>query len=110
MTMSEDEAIDARLGALFAAPQAAPDEAFVARVERAVLAEKRFAAARAAAWRRFRGEAAASLAVVAAFTLLWRLAPEGLTLDQLAFGPAAAAVVVLFLWFAVELRPAATGR
>lgn len=108
--MTEDEAIDARLGALFATPERAPDEAFVARVERAVLAEKKLAAARAAAWRRFRGEAAASVAVVAVFTLLWRLAPEGVALDRLAFGPAAAAVLVLFLWFAVELRPAATGR
>jgi hypothetical protein len=110
MSMSEDEAIDARLSALFVAPEAAPDEAFVARIERAVLAEKRFAAARAAAWRRFRGEAAASVAVVSAFALLWRLAPAGLTLDPLAFGPAAAALLLLFLWFAVELRPAATGR
>ena len=108
--MSEDEAIDARLGALFAAPDRTPDEAFVARIERAVLAEKRLAAARAAAWRRFRGEAAGSLAVVAAVTLLWRLAPVGLCMVRLAIGPAAAAVLVLFLWFAVELRPAATGR
>jgi len=108
--MSEDERIDARLGFLFAAEDAEPDEAFVARVERAVLAERRLVTARSAAWRRFRGEVAASLAVLGAFAVLWRLAPEGLTLEQLPFGPAAAAVLLLFLWFAVELRPAATGR
>ena len=108
--MSEEERIDERLGALFAVAHAARDEAFVARIERAVLAERKLAAARASAWRRFRGEAAASLAVVTVFTLLWRLAPADLPLDQLPVGPAAAAILVLFLWFAVELRPAATGR
>ena len=108
--MSEFDSLDARLSALFSAPETGPDEAFVARVERALIAERRFAAARAAAWRRFRGEAAASLAVLAAFALLWRLAPDELPLDRLALGPAAAATLLLFLWFAVELRPAATGR
>lgn len=108
--MSDDERIDARLGALFATPDARPDTAFVTRIERALLAERKLAAARAAAWRRFRGEAAASLAIVIAFALLWRLAPAGLPLDRLAFGPAAAGLILLFLWFAVELRPAATGR
>jgi len=107
--MSDDERIDARLGAFFSAPEARPDEAFVTRIERALLAERKLAAARVAAWRRFRGETAASLAIVVAFALLWRLAPAGLPLDQLAVGPAAAALLVLFLWFAVELRPAATG-
>lgn len=108
--MSEDERIDAGLAAFFAATETSPDEAFVARVQRAVLAERKLAAARAAAWRRFRGEVAASLAIVGAFALLWRLAPAGLPLEPLAAGPAAAAVLLLFLWFAVELRPAATGR
>ena len=108
--MSENERIDARLGALFAASTPQPDEAFVARVERALLAERKLAAARTAAWRRFRGEAAASLAVVTAFASLWRVAPADLALDQLPAGPGAAALLVLFLWFAVELRPAATGR
>jgi hypothetical protein len=108
--MSEDDAIDARLGALFAAAETGPDEAFVARIERAVLAERKLAAARAAAWRRFRGEAAASLAVVTVFALLWRMSPADLPVHQLAVGPGAIAALLLFLWFAVELRPAATGR
>jgi hypothetical protein len=108
--MTEDDRIDERLAAMFAAPEAAPDELFVARIARAVEAHRRLEAARAAAWRRFRGEAAAGAAVVVTFALLWRLAPDAATLEQLSTGPAAAALLLLFLWFAVELRPAATGR
>jgi len=108
--MSEDERIDARLTALFASSEPAPDPAFVARIERAVLAERQLARARAVAWRQFRGEAAASLAIIVAFALLWRLAPEAMTLEQLGTGPAAAGLLLLFLWFAVVLRPAATGK
>lgn len=104
--MNEDE----RIAALFAAPERAPDEAFVARIERAVLAERRMKAARAAAWRRFAVECAASGAIVTAFYLLWRLGPANLPLDQLPVGPAAAAILVLGLWFGVELRASAAGR
>lgn len=105
--MSEDE----RIAALFAAPERAPDEAFVARIARAVEAERRMTAARAAAWRRFAVECAGSAAVVASFWLVWRLAPAALPLDALATAPAAAAAILtLGLWFAIELRPAATGR
>lgn len=108
--MTEDEGIDARLTALLATPEAAPDEVFVAKVERAVLAEKRWAAARRRAWRRFAAECVASGAVIAAFYLLWRLAPADLPLGEFPVAPAAAAILVLFLWFGVELRPSATGR
>jgi hypothetical protein len=104
--MNDDE----KIAALFYAPERAPDEAFVARVERAVLAEQRMGAARAAAWRRFGVECAASAAIISAFYLLWRLAPAELPLNQLPVGPAAAAILVMGLWFAVELRPSATGR
>ena len=105
--MTEDE----RIAALFAAPERAPDEAFVARIARAVEAERRMAATRAAAWRRFAVECAASAAVVATFWLVWRLAPASLPLQAVANVPAAAAAVLtLGLWFAIELRPAATGR
>ncbi|HEX8644193.1 MAG TPA: hypothetical protein VF702_09800 [Allosphingosinicella sp.] len=107
--MTDDDRIDARLKALFAARARAPDDLFVARIARAVEADRRLAAARVAAWRRFRGEAAAGAAVVAAFALLWRLAPAP-TPDQLTAGPTAAALLLLFLWFAVEIRPAATGK
>ncbi|MEA3028749.1 MAG: hypothetical protein QOJ53_1957 [Sphingomonadales bacterium] len=103
--MTEDE----RIAALFAAPERAPDEAFVARVARAVDAERRMAAARVALWRRFGIEIVASAAVIAAFYLLWRLSPA-LTLEQLPVAPSAAAILVLFLWFGAELRPFAMER
>lgn len=102
--MTDEDRIDAALTAIFAAPGRAPDEAFVARVERAVLAERKMAAARQAAWRRFAVETIASGAIVAAFYLLWRLSPE-LRLDQLPVAPSAAAILVLFLWLGVEMRP-----
>lgn len=108
--MTEDQWIDARIDALLAAPEAVPDEAFVARIERAVLAEQRWAAARRRAWGRFAVESLASGAVIAAFYLLWRLAPADLPLSEFPVAPAAAAILVLLLWFGVELRPAATGR
>ena len=102
---------DGKIAALLASPDRAPDEAFVARIERAVRAESRVAAARRTAWRRFAVECAASAAILAVFDLLWRLRPDELALAQLPFAPAAAAaVLVLGLWFAVEMRPAATGR
>ena len=105
--MTEDE----RIAALFASPDRAPDEAFVARIERAVRAEQRAAAARRTAWRRFAIEFAASAAIVVAFGLLRRLGATELPLGQLPVAPAAAAaILVLGLWFAVELRPAAAGR
>lgn len=104
-----DDALDRQIAALFAPAERIPDEAFVARVEAAVLAEQRLAAARQRAWRRFTVECLASSAVVAAFYLLWRLSPE-LTLEDLSITPAWAAMLVLFLWFGTVLRPAATGR
>ena len=105
--MTEDE----RIAALFASADRAPDEAFVVRIERAVRAEQRLAAARRTAWRRFAVECTASAAIVAAFDLLWRLGSAELPLAQLPVAPgAAAAMLVLGLWFTVELRPAATGR
>ncbi len=105
--MTEDE----RIAALFASPERAPDEAFVARIERAVHAEQRIGAARRAAWRRFAVECTASAAIITAFDLVWRLGPADLPLAQLPAAPAAAAAtLVLALWFAVELRPSATGR
>ena len=108
--MTDEERIDARLAALLAAPAAAPDEAFVARIERVVRAEQQFAAARSRAWRRFAAECAASAAMISAFYLLWRLAPAAQPFEPPPIGPAAAALLLLFLWFGVVLRPAATGR
>ena len=104
--MNEDDRIDTRLATLLAAPERAPDEAFVARMHRAVLVEQRIAASRRAAWRRFRYEAAASAAVAAAFVLIGRLAPLEVALGHGPLSPAAIGALVLALWFAVELRPA----
>jgi hypothetical protein len=102
--MIEDE----KIAALFASPERDPDEAFVAKVARMVAAEQKLAAAQRSAWRRFAGESVAAAAIVAAFDLVWRLTPAGLRLDQLFAAPAgAAAVLLLALWIAVELRPAA---
>lgn len=104
--MTEDE----RISALFAAPEREPDAAFVARIERAVRAEQRATAARRTAWRRFAVECTASAAVVAAFGLLWRLGATELPPAQLPVAPVAAAILLLGLWFGVELRASATAR
>lgn len=101
----EDSLIDDQLAALFATAGAAPDESFVGRVERAVLAEQRMTAARKALWRRFGIEAAGSIAVVTAFVLLGRLGPFAVELGQGPFSPAVAAGLALILWLAVEMRP-----
>jgi len=108
--MTEDELADARLSALFAVPQGAPDEAFIDRIQRAVLIEERLASARRTAWRRFAVEAAASAAVAATFVLLGRLAPLTLELGEGPLSPAVTGALILGLWFMVELRPAATER
>ncbi len=105
--MIDDNLIDERLTALFAEPAVAPDEAFVGRIQRAVLAEQRIAAARKTLWLRFGIEAAGSVAVTIAFVLLGRLGPFALELGEGPSGPGLAAGLVLLLWLAVELRPAA---
>lgn len=102
--------VDSKLRELLAEPERAVDEAFVARVDRAVAAEQAIVARQAAMWRRFFAEAAGSAAVVGAFYLLSRMAPSELSIDQLTLAPVIAASMVLFLWFGVELRPAITGK
>ena len=102
--MSDD--LDARLSALLAPPSAPPDEYFAGRVQRAVLAEEKMAAARARAWKSFAAEWAATGAVILAFILLGRAAPAadgnaGLPL----MNPAVAGVLLLALWVGVALRP-----
>jgi hypothetical protein len=106
----KDGITDERLAALFAAPDPAPDEAFVGRIERAVLAEQRMAAARRALWRRFAIETAGSIAVAAAFLLLGRLGPFVVDVGRGPFSPAVAAGLVLLLWLAVEMRPVPATR
>lgn len=106
-----DETIDAALTALFAVPDPAPDPAFVARVDRAVRAEQAVRAARAGAWRRFRGEALATLTVTGVFALLWRFAgalgPDGRAVSAI---PATAAFLMLGLWGLVAFRPGVMER
>jgi len=97
---------DDRIAALFAAPSRPADEAFVLRVERALIAEQRIRAARQAGWRRFATEASASGAVVAAFLLLARLAPVAAEAGVAPLSPALAAILLLACWLAVEMRPA----
>ncbi|HET9810304.1 MAG TPA: hypothetical protein VFP53_01245 [Sphingomicrobium sp.] len=106
--MTED--MDARIAEFLAEPPAAPDEAFVERVNRSVLAERKIVAAQAALWRRFAVESLGSLGIVAAFYLLWRMSPDDLSIDQLTVAPVLAASMVLFLWFGVQLKPAAAGK
>lgn len=108
--MKDEDALDARLTLLLAAPPSPPDDAFVARVRSAVLAERRIAAAEAATRRRFVVEGLATLAIAAAFLLLGRLAPLSSETGIGTPGPALAAVLLLALWYLVELRPAALER
>ncbi|HEX8215634.1 MAG TPA: hypothetical protein VF582_09225 [Allosphingosinicella sp.] len=105
--MNDQESIDARLGALLRGAERGPDDVFVSRVQRAVAAEHRMEAQRRAAWRRFGGEAAASLAVAAAFVLIGRTAPAGADLDLAIASPLPAAGLLLILWMVVAFRPAA---
>ena len=100
---------DAKLAALLSAPLP-PDESFVARVGRAVLAETKIVAAQAALWRRFAAEAVGSTAIVAAFYLLWRMAPSEVAIDQLMLAPVIAASMLLFIWIGIALKPSATGK
>jgi hypothetical protein len=98
--------LDAELEALFATPPTPPDESFVARVDRAILAEEKMIAAQAAMWRRFAVEFVGNAAVVAAFYLLWKMAPSGIEADLVTTAPAMAAGMVVLLWLGVQLRPA----
>jgi len=100
--------IDAKLTALFATPPAAPDESFVSRIDRAVMAEEKILAAQAAMWRRFAGELAGAAAVVAAFYLLWKIAPSDVAIEPLTSAPGMAAGMVILLWLGVQLKPAET--
>lgn len=105
--MNEDEVIDIRLAALLAEPERGPDEAFVGRMHRAVAAEQKIEASRRAAWRRFGYEAVASAAVAVAFVLIGRMGPLEVALGQGPLSPATAGVIILAIWFGVELRPGA---
>ncbi len=106
--MSDEEAIEAKLGALLRGAEREPDAAFIRRVERALAAERLMDAQRRAAWRSFAAEAAASAAVAAAFVLMGRAAPAAGELGLLTASPVAAAGLLLILWMVVAFRPGAT--
>lgn len=102
--------VDTKLKALFAAPPAPPDEAFVKRVNDAIMVEQKMRAARVAMWRRFAVELAGTIAVVAALSLLWKMAPSDLEIGPLMHAPGVAASMILFLWLGVQWKPSATAR
>ena len=66
--MNDEDRIDAALTAMFATADRAPDEAFVARVERAVFAERKMAAATGDRVGRFAFETVAIGALYPPFT------------------------------------------
>jgi hypothetical protein len=103
-----DDRIDAYLRDLLGAPDPAPDEAFVARVERAVIAEQKMAAARRTSWQRFAVETCGSLAVIGAFFVLGRMAPGDMEIGRLSVAPMMAAGSLLVLWLGLGIRPAIT--
>jgi len=102
--------VDRELKALFAAPPTPPDEAFVARVNCAIIAEQKMRAARTAMWRRFAAELAGTVAVVAAFYLLWKMAPGDIGIGPLMHAPGVAAFMILFMWLGVQWRQSTATR
>jgi hypothetical protein len=67
---------DAKLAALLGKPDRPADEAFVDRIMADVELDRRMRASRAANWRLFAGEAAATAAVIACAVLLGGVAGE----------------------------------
>lgn len=106
--MTED--IDLRLAELLGAPERAADEAFVARVRRTIMIERRLAEARRRAWRRFAGETAAALAAVATWWLLARVTPSDSEALVPLVSPAAAGLVMLSLLLLVSCARPGTVR
>ena len=103
------DALDLKLEALLAPPERAPDEAFLAHLEKTVLIEERLRAARRAAWTRFASEMIAAAAALLAFWLLARASPPDSDGLVTLFSPAATALLLLALWVGVSLRPS-SGR
>jgi hypothetical protein len=105
--MNPEDELNARLGALLRSDRGPEEQPFVSQLTQRLMAEERLARARRAAWLRFATEASASAAILCAFVLLGRLGPVGAGAAFQALSPATAAILLLGLWFAVELRPAA---
>jgi hypothetical protein len=101
---SGESRADAILHELLAAPRRKPDEAFVLRIERLALAERRLRSARRAAFRRFGVELAALASVAAAFLSIGRPAASDSGGAVLSSAPAVAALMLLFVWLCVAAR------
>jgi len=102
--------VDAELKSLLAAPSSPPDEAFVKRVNCAVVAEQKMIAAQVAMWRRFAVEVAGAAAVLVAFYLLWKMAPSGVEIEPLANAPGVAASMILILWLVLQSKQSQQAR
>lgn len=107
-----DSSLDARLAALFAEPMPAPDPGFTGRIVALAAHDLAVRRARRRAFQRIGIEALGLAAVIAAFALLARSAP-----DAAGFGdvmtlanPALLGLAMLTLWGLVGLRPAAAWR
>jgi len=94
---------DDTLTALLAAAERDPDEAFVARVARAVEVERQIAASRRGLWQRFAVETVSSAAIVSTIYLLWRVSPA-LSLDRMPIAPTIAVILILFLWIGIGMN------
>ena len=105
MTDSNEHDVDARLGALLAMDEPAPDPHFAARMLALIDADRRLAAARRAAWKRFAMEAAAAAAIGGAVLAMLHLGMDDM---DLAVGPSLAAACSLFAF--VGLGHAAASR
>jgi hypothetical protein len=104
MNSADEARADVLLHDLLAAPERKPDEAFVLRIERLVLAERRLASARRAALRRFGVEMAALASLAAAFLLIRDLAASDSGRAIPSSAPAVGALMLLFVWLCVATR------
>jgi len=104
-----DTAAEARLRDLLAPPDEFPDDHFIARVRRAILADEALRAARRRAWRRFAVELAGTAAVGVAFVVMGS-GDAGAAGESFNLGPAVAGFALLGLWTFAALRPGAAGR
>lgn len=104
MSDSQEQAIEARLGALLAACGPAPDPTFTARTMALVEADRRFAAARRRAWRRFGIEALAALAAVLVLLALGTASGEQ---GGWVIGPGLVTALAMFALIASSPAPSA---
>jgi hypothetical protein len=104
--------LDARLAALLAEPMPAPDPGFTSRIVALAAHDLAVRRARRRAFQRIAGEAFALAAVITAFALLARSAPDAAGFGEAVAlaNPALLGLAMLSLWGLVGLRPAASWR